>query len=533
MLKLIFGFVIGVLNDNKQPLTTIKTLIERFANSTSTDDFFDALNEMYRHAEQDPELRRFFKDADRFIRKCLQEQGFILQDQANAEWNELYDRGQFLLRNRYRNDTDRLLDEIKFIGHQFDEDPQNKAFADAVQKLFLDLGNDENGQPKFKKHLVKDLTEVIIPGIFENTRYVPIPRIEVSDPMVDVVVENLVVESDNLFPNVIEFGSDNYWRLGRKQIKNKHDNKVMISASGVQCDLRDVSYYIKKKQGFPSITDKGVMDIILGGEGFSFKIAARNAHKKDRTHFIAIDKVDVEVKNLQIKLKQSNHKLLFGIAKPLLLKVMRPAIQKAISKQIQQSFEQADQYAWGIHQEAQKAINAAKNDPENAPAIYQHYLNAIKSQATAKKEQAERAAERAKKTDVNLAVTQNDSIFKNISLPGGISTKATEYQQLAAKGDKWESPVFSIGSAKESTDIPKLAQVTRKPHNTRQSGLRDASSANTGAYGGASTGVGAGLGNQMDRAFEPTKPLGDVTNGGANPTNVTSGTYYDSATTQQ
>jgi hypothetical protein len=541
-LKLIFGFVIGVLNDNKTTLTTIKTLIERFANSTSTDDFFDALNEMYRHAEQDPELRRFFKDANKFIRKCLQEQGFVLQDQANTEWNELYDRGQFLLRDRYRNDTDRLLDEIKFIGHQFDEDPQNKAFADAVQKLFLDLGNDENGQPKFKKHLVKDLTEVIIPGIFENTRYVPIPRIEVSDPMVDVVVENLVVESDNLFPNVIEFGSDNYWRLGRKQIKNKHDNKVMISASGVQCDLRDVSYYIKKKQGFPSITDKGVMDIILGGEGFSFKIAARNAHKKDRTHFIAIDKVDVEVKNLQIKLKQSNHKLLFGIAKPLLLKVMRPAIQKAISKQIQQSFEQADQYAWGIHQEAQKGLNAAKNDPENAPAIYQHYLNAIKSQATAKKEKAEQAAERAKKTDVNLAVTQNDSMFKNISLPGGISTKATEYQQLAAKGDKWESPVFSIGSAKESTDIPKLAQVTRKPHNTRQSGLRGATSANTGAYGsntgaygGASTGAGAGagLGNQMDRAFEPTKPLGDVTNGGANPTNVTSGTYYDSATTQQ
>merc|ERR1712093_2708 len=105
-------------------------------------------------------------------------------------------------------------------------------------------------------------------------------------------------------------------------------------------------------QGFPSITDKGVMDIILGGEGFSFKIAARNAHKKDRTKFVVVDKVDVQVKNLQIKIKQSNHKLLFGIAKPLLLKVMRPAIQKVIEKQIRDAFEQGDAYAWSIHQEA-------------------------------------------------------------------------------------------------------------------------------------------------------------------------------------
>jgi len=549
------GTVKGTLHDNKATLTKIKTLIERFANSTSSDDFFDALNQIYRDADNDPELRRFFQDVNRFIRKCLQEQGFVLQDQANREWNQLYDQGNFLLRERYRSHTDRLLDEVKFIGRQFDEDPQNKAFAAAVEKLFLDLGNDENGNAKFKPHLIKDLTEVIIPGIFQNARYVPIPRIEVSDPMVDVVVENLVIESDNLFPNVMEFGNDNYYRLGRRQNTSKMDNKVMISASGIQCDLRDVAYYIKKKQGFPSITDKGVMDIILGGEGFSFKIAARNAQKKDRTKFIAIDKVEVQVKNLQIKIKQSNHKLLFGIAKPLLLKVMRPAIQKVIEKQIRDSFEQLDSYAWSIHQEAQKGIQAAKNDPENAGNIFQSYADAIKARATAKKEQAEKAAERAKQTQVNMAVTKEDSMFKNISLPGGISTKATEYQQLARKGDRWESPVFSIGSAKESSDIPKLAQVTRKPHSTAQAGLRGGNTgtggygSNNGGYGGN---AGAGLSNQMDRAFDSNNPTGGVGstggigstggvgstgigstggigNAGANPTGTT-GTYYDGVT---
>jgi hypothetical protein len=491
-----------MFSDNKNTLTKLKTLIERFANSTSLDDFFDSLNNIYRDADQDPELKNWFKSLDKYIRRCLQEQGYIMQDESNDEWNALYDKGRFLLRERYRDHTDRILDEIKFLADQFEQDPQNKAFGEATERLFLDLGNDADGKPAFKPHLIKDLTEVIIPGIFEQTRYVPIPRIEVSDPMVDVVVENLVIESDNLFPNAIEVGSDNYWRLGRKQIKNKHDNKVMIAASGIQMDLRDVSYYVKKKQGFPSITDKGVMDIILGGEGFSFKLKARNAHKKDRTNFVVVEDVDVKVKELSIKVKQSNHKLLFGIAKPLLLKVMKPAIQKAIEKQIKSSFEQMDAFAYSIHQDAQKAIESAKRDPENAPNVYQQYLSSYQQKMTDKKEKAKK---KASETDVKLAVTKEDSMFKNISLPGGISTKATEYRDLAAKGDKWETPVFGIGSAKESTDIPKLAQITRK------SGKGGPVTVRGGNHPGAST-TGQ-FSNQVDQAFDKTGTNGRPSGG--------------------
>ena len=459
----------------------------------------------------------------------------------------MYDKGQFLLRERYRDHTNRVIDEMKFLADQFDQDPQNKAFGLAMQRLFQDLGNDENGKPVFKKHLLTDVSNVIVPAIFEHTRYVPLPRIEVSDPMIDAVVENLVIESDNLAPNVVEFGTDNYFRWGRKKISNKHDNKIMISASGVQMDLKDVSYYVKKKQGFPSITDKGVMDIYLGGEGFSFKIAASNAHKKDRQHFAKIDSVHVDVKHLKIKIKQSNHKLLFSIAKPILLKVMRPVIQKVLEKQIRDSFTQADAYAYDIHLEAQKVVDRAKAnpDPENVTNIYKEYVTAIQRKMTAKKEKAQEKTSNVKgelaavdtmmETNVdlvNMVVTQHDSIFKDLKLPGGISTKATEFKELAAKGDKWESPVFGIGSASESTDLPKSAPVTRKPHNAASGGVHGQGLESTGGnftspgynqgMNSASHGYGQGVqppnngtpsggfGKQVDQAFnmKDTEPNG-------------------------
>jgi hypothetical protein len=197
----------GFVKGNKSMLTDFKTLIERFANGTSTDDLFDALNNIYSDADQDPELKSWFKQIDAYIRKCLKQQGYIMEDRATDEWNELYDRGNFLLRDRYRNHTDRIVDEVKFLADQFDQDVQNKRFAESINKLFTDLGNDENGKPTFKPHLIKDLTEVIIPATFENIRYVPIPRIEVSDPQIDAVIENLVIESDNLMPNILEIAN--------------------------------------------------------------------------------------------------------------------------------------------------------------------------------------------------------------------------------------------------------------------------------------------------------------------------------------
>ncbi|KAL8870395.1 MAG: hypothetical protein Q9174_003554 [Haloplaca sp. 1 TL-2023] len=498
------GSVKGAHSDTA--LTTaeadLRTLLERFANYTSADDMVDAINAVYRDADKDPELKNWFKSIDGYIRKCLKEQGFIMQDNANEEWNQLYDHGHFLLRERYRDHTNRVLDEVKFFGMQFDEDPLNKKFAQSMQKLFNELGNDENGKPVFKKHLVQDLSSVIIPGVFESVRYVPVPRIEYSDNMIDAIVENLVIESDNLAPNSFEFGSDNYFRWGRKTVTNKNKNKVMVSVSGVQMDLKDVSYYINRKQGFPSIKDTGVMDIHMGGTGFSFKIAMETADKSDRQHFFKINTVNVDMKSLDIKLKQSKHKLLFNIFKPLLFKVVKPAIAKVLEKLIKDQVHQLDGKAYEIHQEAERVAQAAKNDPQNAPNIYNRYVNAAKTTLTKNKEKAQEATA-DKKT--NVAMTQHESMFQDIKLPGGISSKATEYKNLAAKGDKWQSPIFGIGSASESKNLPQATAVSRKQHNVSSGGVRGPQNVQPGqsTLGQAepTSNNSAGFSNQVNEAF--------------------------------
>ncbi|QDS77420.1 hypothetical protein FKW77_006471 [Venturia effusa] len=518
------GAVKGAHTDDslKTAEADLKTLLERFANSTSADDLIESINQIYRDADRDPELKGWFREMNTYIRRCLKEQGYIMQDASTDAWNSLYDKGNFLLRDKYRSHTDRIANEFKFFGHQFDNDPQNKAFAASVEKLFLDLGNDDNGKVAFKPHLLKDISEVILPAIFENVRYVPIPRIEVSDPMIDAVIENLVIESDNLAPNVMEFGSDNYWRWGRKKIPNKNKNKVMLAVSGVQMDLRDVSFYVKKKQGFPGIKDTGIADIFMGGTGLSFKIEAENADKTDRQHFIKINKVNVDVKNVNIKLKKSSHKILFALAKPIILKALRPALQKALEKQIKDSVHQLDAMIYEIKAEADKAAAEFKKNPspENAQSMYQRYASAAQRKIMQGKQKKAELDERTKDSKVNMAVTKHDSIFPDISLPGGISTKATEYKDLATKGEKWESPVFSIGSARETSSLPKVASISRKsPHGSHGTSLGGA----TGGLAGTTSTNGLGnttngqFSSQVDQAFGKTSVGVDAVGSSAPP----------------
>ncbi|KAK7737810.1 hypothetical protein SLS53_006430 [Cytospora paraplurivora] len=481
----------------------LKTLIERFANGTSTDDLWASVNQIYVDANNDPELKDWFKAVDRYVRRALTEQGYILEDSATQDWNRLHDHGDYLLRDKYKTHTDRILDEIKFLAGQFDEDAHNTRFAESVNKLFTDLGNDQNGKPTYKPHLVKDLTDVIIPAIFENAAYIPVPRIEYSDNQVDAVIENLVLESDNFTPNLLEIHGENHLRWGRKKVSSKKKHSFEVKVSGVQMDLRDVSYYVKKKEGFPSITDQGILDIILAGEGFGFTLKLSSADKHDSQNFFKIDKVDVNIEHMKIKVKKSKHKLLFSLFKGVALKALRPAIQKAAEKAIRDNFNKIDRLLKQVKVEADRALEETKSNPEEAPNVYKRYAEALQKQLLQGKKKAQEVTADKK---VNYAVTKEDSMFPNIHLPGGISSKATEYKELARKGEKWESPVFSIGSAKKSTDIPPAPKVTRKPHTTSAT-TNGSSRANGSANYGSSTSGGANYSGA---------DYGGATTGGAN-----------------
>lgn len=444
----------------------LKTIMERYANGTSSDPLWNQMENLANSAREDAELRNWFKSMDNYIRRCLLEEGFVLDEASNSDWDRLYEQGRYLLRDKYRGTTDKIIDEAMFFLDQFDQDPQNKEFGLAVQQLFTHLGQDQDGKPAFKSHLVKDLTDVIIPAFIENVQYIPVPRIEYQDPQIDLVVENLIFEADNLFPNIVEITSNNYFKMGRKKNPNSNNQMFDVKMAGIQLDLRDVSYYVKRKKGFPSIEDMGKMNVNLSGNGLSFEMKVGTAQKNDPEHLFKCDKVDVDIRHLKVHLVESKYKMPFNLIQPILIKVMRPVITKVVEKVLKQQFRKWDGAAWDIKQDAKRTLDESRTvEGGKKPNMYTRYFDSMKKYMENQKEQQKKqAADKAADKKVNIAYTMHDSIFPNVKLPGATSEKATKYKDMAAQGDKWQSPVFSIGKASQSKDIPRAPRIQDKAH---------------------------------------------------------------------
>lgn len=80
----------------------LRTLIERFANNTSLQGVINALDQIYKDARDDRELSKWFTDLNKYIRRVLQEPGFVMKDQCDQEGRRLRDNSQGLFSERYR-----------------------------------------------------------------------------------------------------------------------------------------------------------------------------------------------------------------------------------------------------------------------------------------------------------------------------------------------------------------------------------------------------------------------------------------------
>ncbi|GAA5878086.1 hypothetical protein JCM8547_002824, partial [Rhodosporidiobolus lusitaniae] len=237
----------------------LQTLLERFANGQSMNGIFDAVDQIYTDSQNDGELRAWFRELNHYVRQCLQEPGYIMKDESDRRGRELKESGKRFFdpqNGKYSAHKDRFFDEVQNFFTSYADDGLNQRLGESVKTLFTDLIFDSEGNLKYKPHLWKDIRSVILPALFDQIGYVPIPRAEYTSKEVDLVIENLTLETANLLPNLFEIEARNYFKLSPyDNLGDVSKHSFWISFSQVQCDLKDVAFYINKKSGFPKIKD--------------------------------------------------------------------------------------------------------------------------------------------------------------------------------------------------------------------------------------------------------------------------------------
>jgi len=440
--------ILGETKDSKDFLTSdnslqqatfeLRTLLERFANGMPLTVIGDAMRMLYNDAQQDEELRDWFRKVDTYTRKVLLEPGYVLEPDCNNQANALRESGRQFYDVKYKSHFDNLFNTTTEWFKALGDDPLNKRFGEDWARLTKDLLFDENGSLKFKSELWMDIRKVILPSIIDQVGYVPIPRIEYTDDSLDVVIENLALSGRNLFPNVVSMEAHNFVKFSPyNAIKDDSHHEFILTFAQIQADMKDVAFYFKKKNGFPKLADSGLADVLLGGSGLTVTAHVRST--ADPSSVFEVKNVNVKVDTLKFSIRDSKHDFLYNTFRPLATGLVKKQLQKAIEGAVRTALEYADGQLVGVRDRMREA---KESDDLSRTQVLQEMFQRKKDEAASVKAKAEDKAD--DKHAQFKVVSKRDSVLIHEGHPSGWINRTSERAEAAERGNEWRSDAFTI-----------------------------------------------------------------------------------------
>lgn len=420
-----------------------RTLLERFANGVSMQPMIDSVDQLYKDADNDQELRQWWSHVNNFIHKALLEPGWILDDDCNREADQLQQQGRKFFEHKYKGHFDNFGNQVQRFFVSMGEDPLNVRFGEDWKRLVKDLLFNAEGNLEFKPKLWNDIRRVVLPTLIQQIGYVPIPRAEYSDKNIDLVIENLVLQGSNIFPNIIDLHSEHSFKFSPyDNLGDQQHHVFSIGFSQIQADLRDVQFAFRRKTGWPKIRDSGLADCFIGGTGITVHVTLESVENR-RDQVFRVKDIKTDIDTLKFSIRDSKHDLLYKFIKATATGIIKKAIQAAMHEALRNAFEYVDEQLV----EVRNRMEDAKKSDETTRA------QALKDLFARKKEHAQHTARKVdEKTGTFKIVTdRNDSVVQDLDerqSKESWSKRQFKVEDAAKTGKDWRSPVFSLFSKK-------------------------------------------------------------------------------------
>lgn len=330
-------------NFREQSERELKSIIECWAQGYSIDPLLHGVQQVMRDMQNDQELREFYQNVMRYTDRLVTEPGYVQREESTQEARQLMDVGNSMIKGKYRENLNFLSSESRKIMNFMAEDEISKELNHRIATIHRDLWMDGEGNPAFKPHLLDDMRMTLLPALIDEIRYIPVPRIDYSDPQFDIVIENLVISGDSLLPNVFEtkVESFNSFSLKSDTESAPSHQSLHIRMSEIQADIDDVVFFYNKKTGFPKLSDRGVASLTVGGKGISISLRIQSVvDNPAKTFKVASCKCNVD--NLKVKIQDSNHNILYKAIQPLILGNIRKQIAKVMELKVTEILNKVD-----------------------------------------------------------------------------------------------------------------------------------------------------------------------------------------------
>ncbi|KAF2123404.1 hypothetical protein P153DRAFT_371723 [Dothidotthia symphoricarpi CBS 119687] len=318
------------------------TFLSSFGDNGEWKKLETSFHKVLEHSRKDPEFEDLLTDIGNSLQKLLTDPDFL--DHVDEKFQELRKKSRGVgTDSSLRKDVDEFFGQAQktFVAVMHDQD-----IAKLI-KTSLNLWTILSPRYAYaNSELIQDAINVFVPLGIQMIQYIPIPRLEISTPEIDILLENLIFEPGKTvnhtsflpFRFKVETYNDFELRKARFRVASKVTSKFTIKIDGLSFRADEIGFLMRAHKGLLRLADEGIASIQLDERGIDIHLDVEIA-KERQEQILTLRDVRVHIHKLSYTLRKSKFSLFGWLLKPLL----RPIIRKVMEKQL------ATAIADGIH----------------------------------------------------------------------------------------------------------------------------------------------------------------------------------------
>ncbi|KAK4545051.1 hypothetical protein LTR36_003602 [Oleoguttula mirabilis] len=308
-------------------------LVTSFGDKQEWNKCEDLFHQVMTHKENDPQFEEMMTDVGNSLQKMLTDPSFF--DNAQEKFSELRAKSQKAGKDSKLNeDVSALLAQLQITFQSIIQDDDVHNLIGTTMRLFKVLSPVNQAT---NPELLQDCINVFVPLLISAIQYVPIPRLEVSTPDVDLLLENLIVEpgqtvnQTSFLPYRLKVETYNDFELLKAKFRTttKATSLVTIKLDGLTARADEIGFWLRAHSGLFRLADEGIASFMMDEKGMDIHIDVE-VGKEKLEQILTLKAVRVHIHKLNYKMRKSKFSWFGWLTKPLL----RPIIRKVMEKQL-------------------------------------------------------------------------------------------------------------------------------------------------------------------------------------------------------
>lgn len=290
------------------------------------------------HSRSDPQFERFMTEVGNNVQRMLTDPEFF--DKVDERIDEIKEKASKLSKESgFQEDFDKFLRQAQVTVRSLIEDKDVSQLLIATKRIY-----DVLSPPGALTNpdLISDSINIFLPLLIRTVQYVPIPRLEVSVPEMDLLLENLILEpgrtvnSTSFLPYRLFISTQNDLEIRKahsKKVVSKTKSLMTISINGLSMAAQDLGFWIRAHPGLFRFSDEGIASFFLDERGIDIQLDVEIGRER-LEQILTLRGVRVHIHKLDYQLRRSKLSWLGWLFKPLLKQMIRRSLEKTLAEQI-------------------------------------------------------------------------------------------------------------------------------------------------------------------------------------------------------